>query len=73
MIMTYKDFLNNTKDNKLLATFLYNFCIDFYTEKVNGLCEYVDCNKSKDGCYGCIENLLNKDIQDDLLERRNRL
>ena len=66
--MTYKEFLNSTKSNQELATFLFNFCSSFYTESISGLCDR-PCIESNNSCYGCIEELLDKEIDVDLLHR----
>ena len=67
--MTYKEFLNKTTDEEKLATFLYNFCSAFYSECLTGICDK-PCNESKDGCYGCMKELLNKEMDEcRLLER----
>lgn len=61
--MTYQEFLNSTKDKDKLATFLYNFCSAFYTETLHGICDK-PCNESKDSCYGCMKELLDKEMDE---------
>lgn len=61
--MTYQDFLNSTTDKEKLATFLYNFCSAFYTENLHGICDK-PCHESKDSCYGCMKELLDKEIDE---------
>lgn len=67
--MTYKKFLNTTTDNDKLANFLYNFCVSFYCECLSGICDNKPCDECKDSCYGCIEELLDTEIDERLLER----
>lgn len=66
--MTYKQFLNTTTDKTKLATFLYNFCVSFYSEKLEEICDK-PCEECGDSCYGCIAELLNKEMNNKLLER----
>lgn len=68
--MTYQEFLNTTTDKDKLAIFLYNFCSDFYTEHLTGVCDK-PCSESKDSCYGCLKEALDKEMNENsLLKRR---
>lgn len=61
--MTYKEFLNTTADKDKLSIFLFNFCTAFYSETLSGICD-IECYESKDKCYGCIERLLDKEMDE---------
>lgn len=66
--MTYKQFLSTTTDETLLAAFLFNFSSLFYLEKLEGICNK-PCEECKDSCYGCIAELLNKEMDGKLLKK----
>ncbi len=66
--MTYKKFLNTTTDETKLATFLFNFSASFYSERLGEICDK-PCEECRDSCYGCIAELLNKEMDDKLLEK----
>jgi len=46
----------NTDD---LAKFLYDFSVDFMTEKLSGLCD-ISCEESEDSCNWCIKRWLQR-------------
>lgn len=69
--MTYKEYVNNTSDNAQLARFLVNFCTDFYSETLNGICN-VSCETCKHSFYDCVEKLLKQKVDTAKLLRDNK-
>ena len=67
--MTYQEFLNTTTDKDELATFLFNFCSAFYSETLVGVCDK-ECYESQDECYGCLKRLLDKEMDECKLLKR---